>query len=426
MKKYIPVIPIADPFAWTPNPTWWDYKDIFKNDTPPEGFQKRAIFLYYDSGNTLSLHDVVSYQQGAYFRLSDEWEGLYNNNGSMYHTWNTDYDKPCDLGYNTRYCIVYTPIGQRDLNLGNLSSSDYNSILLAYIDDVNITNLYCSYTSIEAFITTKKTTASNVDNWSGYSLSGRNLKYVVLPKGLKRLPSYFFERSAIREIELPEGLEEIGNSCFYECFKLEKITFPNSLTKIGEYAFQYCMSLKEFKAPTSLKFIDRYAFYYCPSLEKIELNEGLEYLGYDAFSCCSFREARLPSTLKHISYFYNCWNLKKLILPEGLERIEIGVMNGTTPIGELKLPKSLTSMEGGIGNDYWLKKLIVDEGFVPPGTYFYIPSRLYISSLCEDFLRKLGDNKNNATIHLSYGNTGAVNTYDPTIIPELQTKNYSI
>ena len=402
MKKYIPVIPIADPFAWTPNPTWWDYKAVFENDTPPEGFQKRAIFLFYDSSHELNVNDIVDYQQDAYFRFSDGRERPYDNNNG-YHIWDTSYDKPCDLGYNTRYCIVYTLIGQRDINFENLSSSNSNGILLAYIDDVNITNLYCNNTSIEAFITTKKTTVSNADNWNLYALAyNYNLKHVVLPKGIKKLPYGFLGRTAIREIELPEGLEEIVHDCFYNCFKLEKVTFPKSLTKIGEYAF-----------------------YYCISLEKIELNEGLKYIGSYAFGYCPLREVKLPSTLKHISCFSNCWNLKELILPEGLERIESGVMDGMTPIEELKLPSSLTQMYG-IENDNFLKKLIVDEGFIPPGTYFNIPYRLSIPSLCEDFLKKFGDNGSNPAIHLSGSNTSAINAYDPTIIPALQAKNYSI
>ena len=62
---------------------------------------------------------------------------------------------------------------------------------------------------------------------------------------IKKVPNRFFESSDIKEIEIPEGVIEIGVSAFEGCRKLIKVIIPSSIKLIGSKAFMDCDNLKE-------------------------------------------------------------------------------------------------------------------------------------------------------------------------------------
>ena len=169
----------------------------------------------------------------------------------------------------------------------------------------------------------------------------------------EHLTEPYCQADRIVEVVLPEGLEEVEDSCFAECERLRKVTFPNSLTRIGKNAFykcafeevdllpsvvyepwcysmnqkleevhvlpgvtsiptccfQGCKNLKTVQLPASLRTIDSSAFGACKSLVKIEIPEGVEEINSLAFvQCSSLREVYLPNSLKriHVSAFSGC------------------------------------------------------------------------------------------------------------------------
>ena len=67
--------------------------------------------------------------------------------------------------------------------------------------------------------------------------------------------------SALREVSLPEGLQEIPGSTFFWCFKLNRVNIPDGVTKIGEHAFDCCCSLFELTMPVTVTQIGFRAFY---------------------------------------------------------------------------------------------------------------------------------------------------------------------
>lgn len=62
---------------------------------------------------------------------------------------------------------------------------------------------------------------------------------------IKKILSRFFESSDIKEIEIPEGVIEIGDSVFEGCRKLTKVIIPKTIKIIGSKAFMDCDNLKE-------------------------------------------------------------------------------------------------------------------------------------------------------------------------------------
>lgn len=75
----------------------------------------------------------------------------------------------------------------------------------------------------------------------------------------------FAERGDIVKVELPEGVEVIGNNAFENCTNLEEVICPKSLKSIGAEAFIDCVNLKKINYGSDVK-VDASAFKGCYNL----------------------------------------------------------------------------------------------------------------------------------------------------------------
>ena len=96
--------------------------------------------------------------------------------------------------------------------------------------------------------------------------SDRKLSSVKLSQSLKTIGDMAFYRcSNLKEIEIPNGIETIGNDAFESC-GLSSVVIPTSVKKIGSYAFGYNRSLMEvFFLGSEKPEISGVAFYNCHS-----------------------------------------------------------------------------------------------------------------------------------------------------------------
>lgn len=76
------------------------------------------------------------------------------------------------------------------------------------------------------------------------------------------------------EVEVPEGVVEIGRKAFADCKNLVGIVFPEGLEKIGAYAFQGCSRLSAITFPKSL-------------YPTVDSNNRISWMGYNVFSGCT-------------------------------------------------------------------------------------------------------------------------------------------
>ncbi|KAL7527088.1 hypothetical protein ACHAXR_004208, partial [Thalassiosira sp. AJA248-18] len=85
----------------------------------------------------------------------------------------------------------------------------------------------------------------------------------VAPSVTRIPPGLLSSRKKLEEVELCEGLEEIGEYAFSGCLALKRIRIPSTVTRILDYAFSDCRKLEE-----------------------VELSEGLLEIGANAFILC--------------------------------------------------------------------------------------------------------------------------------------------
>ncbi len=101
-----------------------------------------------------------------------------------------------------------------------------------------------------------------------------------------------FANSYVREVILPDTVNEIGAGAFLDCLFLEKVAIPNGVSEIKYQTFRGCTLLREVIIPKSVIKIDTEAFYKCSSLKSVsEFSKDLSEIGESAFLDCHSLEA---------------------------------------------------------------------------------------------------------------------------------------
>lgn len=97
----------------------------------------------------------------------------------------------------------------------------------------------------------------------------KELKTVVIGNGLRTIPERAFDGcSVLRSVTFGNSVEKIME-CAFQRTALREVVIPNSVTTIGDGAFISCESLETLELPAGLTNIGGYAFYECSSLKKV-------------------------------------------------------------------------------------------------------------------------------------------------------------
>ncbi|MDE6442929.1 MAG: leucine-rich repeat domain-containing protein [Muribaculaceae bacterium] len=146
----------------------------------------------------------------------------------------------------------------------------------------------------------------------------------------------------LREVKLPDCLKMIGDNAFEECTALTDINIPEGVTRIGQKSFYNTTSLTAIELPESLRIIDSYAFNYS-GIQAIDL-KNVESIEYYAFSKTPIKDVDWGTKLKRIDgwAFYDCNQLEKVILPEGLNDIGSYAFYYCSNIKEISIPSTVT------------------------------------------------------------------------------------
>ena len=163
-----------------------------------------------------------------------------------------------------------------------------------------------------------------------------------------------------KHIEVPDTIEQVGDSAFYYCSLLKSIVFPQSIKVIGQAPFH----TDNARSYTDMKIVshsDRFVvkdglfidleekrLIRCISNEKhIVVTDGIVSIGNNAFEGCrSLQSIVLPDSVTAIGEcgFVGCESLQSIVLSQSLASIEDWVFNGCKSLQSIVLPNSVTTI----------------------------------------------------------------------------------
>ena len=215
-----------------------------------------------------------------------------------------------------------------------------------------------------------------------------SLKTLDLPSSLRKIGMAVFVNSNIVKLEIPANVSEISWASFLWANRLSQLTvrgsnpsfaakdgilysrdmkklvavsggiapqvvIPNGVEEVGAYAFCMNENIRSVRIPSSVKSIKEGAFRDC-DVETVYIEDGAEIIGPYAFATIgtsipwasrsgtgsSIFDIRLPQTLKTIGEgaFWGNINIKALVLPASLVRIDVRIINWPQ---EIYIPDSI-------------------------------------------------------------------------------------
>ena len=174
---------------------------------------------------------------------------------------------------------------------------------------------------------------------------------VIVDECTKTIDYYaFVDCNNLYEIEIPQGVVNIGEKAFARLDNLKNIDIPDSVTNITTLAFYRCNGLVSVQVPGSVTAIKNGTFRECNNLKKVILNEGITGIEQYAFYDCELlEEISIPGTVTTVgnSAFYRCKNLKNIEIPEGVTKIDGSAFVFCSSLEQIKLPQSLMSIGSG-------------------------------------------------------------------------------
>ena len=146
------------------------------------------------------------------------------------------------------------------------------------------------------------------------ALQGKtNIRNVSLPEGITAIPAqFFYECTSLEKITIPKSVTVIDSYAFLGCTSLEKITIPKSVTVIDSYAFLRCTSLEEIKLSEGLESIGQYAFALCTSLAKVNIPDSVTYIGSLSFTDTLIDSIHISKNVTDIDDAYFGANIKSI------------------------------------------------------------------------------------------------------------------
>ena len=174
---------------------------------------------------------------------------------------------------------------------------------------------------------------------------------------LQSIGKYAFANTFLESVYIPGNVTDIGSCAFFNCYFLENVSLQPGLEKIGDSAFDTCYLLKSINIPKTVVEIGEDAFCACPSLATIKV-DGLNSI-YDSRDKCNAiihtksnklitgcKATEIPSSVKTIGKYAFADNISifKLVIPEGVEKIERTAFMGCSNLQEITIPRSVTEI----------------------------------------------------------------------------------
>ncbi len=177
--------------------------------------------------------------------------------------------------------------------------------------------------------------------------------------------AFAFHRD-LQTVDIPEGVDSIGDGAFENCFRLRSVKLPSTIRTIGEEAFASCDDLEQIELPPDIHSIGAGAFRNCGKLRSVVLPERLWHIGAEAFAgCTALCEIVLPEKLRTVGRgaFSGCTALQHIRFPGNVQEMAEDICSGCTALKTVILPEQLGIVWQGAFRDCTaLTEIIIPDG----------------------------------------------------------------
>lgn len=209
-----------------------------------------------------------------------------------------------------------------------------------------------------------------------------NVKQVEVFEGIEKIgKSCFFDKRGILSVKFPKSLKEIESRAFRNCIGLETIIFEGEQVQIHKDAFKNCSALKhirtydgtwyELEGITQLstkpiqtlvqtiykqvlgnfRMSGTILLKYLGAESRVVVPEGITVIAEEAFAGNeTIDRVLLPDSIQEIGEgaFRNCLLLQTISFPQGIKRIGKGAFENCVKLLRAVLPQSLFTIEFGV------------------------------------------------------------------------------
>lgn len=221
------------------------------------------------------------------------------------------------------------------------------------------------------------------------------------------------ELQKIKEVRLPDSINEICTGAFWDAGGLESIRLSPNVSVIGDSAFRACRALKEIELPDSLKAIGEGAFEQCGFTGRIVIPSSVQSIGPRAFGGCkSMADSNgfiiFGTTLSSYEGEEN-----EVTIPSGIEIIGEGAFEAIMTYGHseitcVHIPNSVTEIgDKAFANCEKLSDIVIPDSVTKIGKHAF--------SGCKALADKEGFVIVNETLYSYYGDNKEVSIPDDVI-----------
>lgn len=251
----------------------------------------------------------------------------------------TDYTKYLRFKLNDdeqSYTAYTTPSGYNGPGTELVIPSHYKDLPVTVVKD-----LHLSKSDVERVVL-----PDTVIELGDYAFSDSKVKDVVFSKNLQKIGDCAFSGcTSLTQVDLPEGLVEIGASAFRRT-SLTSLVLPSTVAEMGMDCFAELEHLTE----VTITCAGGRAFKDCPALKTVTVIQGAgDSIGDKAFYDCDALECVVfeGDNITHIysDAFRRCSVLATVTLPSKLEFIGSKAFDSCYALETLEIPDTVTKME---------------------------------------------------------------------------------
>jgi len=327
---------------------------------------------------------LVLLENGKYSVTIDGVEQILNDNSFELKNRNTNYDvlvysMPAQENTMQSETVIISNFVYKNNYTAYYGTQIEDSVIYSGVEDVNVIYIpeYITGVSFDKVDNDLTIIASYIPE----SLSRIKIKEIIVPDYIENISySAFCDCDNLTKITLPfvddgsEGMylgyifggydytyvpntlkeviitsaAAIGENAFYDCYGLISVTIGDGVTAIGANAFYGCSGLTKIELPNSVTTIGGCAFEGCSGLTEIDIPNSVTTIGGYAFAGCSgLTEIEIPNSVTTIGEyaFSSCSGLTEIDIPNNVTTIDGGAFSDCSGLMKIEIPNSVTTID---------------------------------------------------------------------------------